>query len=377
MRAPHDVATDFRSSAWLDDPYADYAAWQRDTPVFRNQDGALYLTRHADCSALLGEARFRRRASAATRPFEASTPLDAMLGQWMLFMDPPRHEVVRDAFAPLFAPHALERTEAAIRATVRDLIAPLLECPRTEFVAAFASPLPVLVLCELLGLPPEDRPLFEDWSATLTRALESGAASEMQSAVPASRAMRDYFVVRRSPSLPQLTADETLFGLAFLVWAGHETTRNVLASGMLALCEHPGETQRWREHPGLARRAVEELLRFTTPVQKLSRWTSDAACFGEYEIPGGALVTALVGAGNRDPAMFEQPQRIDLARSPNPHLSFGRGLHACLGASLARLEAQIALPALLDAFGTIDLIGRRWRANSALRGLEWLELSLR
>jgi cytochrome P450 len=255
MRAPHDVVTDFRSSAWLDDPYADYAAWQRDTPVFRNQDGALYLTRHADCSALLGEARFRRRASAAaTRPFEASTPLDAMLGQWMLFMDRPRHQVVRDAFAPLFAPHALERTEAAIRATVRDLIAPLRESARAEFVAAFASPLPVLVLCELLGLPPEDRPLLEDWSTTLTRALESGAASEMQSAVPASRAMRDYFAVRPCPSLPQLTADETLFGLAFLVWAGHETTRNLLASGVLALCEHPGEIQRWREDPGLVRR---------------------------------------------------------------------------------------------------------------------------
>jgi cytochrome P450 len=287
-------------------------------------------------------------------------------------MDPPRHDAVRAAFAPWFSAQSASRSEAAVRAISTQLIGRLEE--ESDFIPAFASPLPVLVLCELLGLPAADRPRFEEWSATLTRALESGTEAEMREAVPASLQMRDYFA--REP-LPGLTADETVYGIAFLIWAGHETTRNLLASGMLALCEHPDELHRLREQPDLVRSAAEEMLRYTSPVQKLSRWTTEETVFGECAIPAGTMLTALVGAANRDPAVFADPQRLDISREQNRHLSFGRGLHTCLGASLARLEAQIAITAILARFRSIEATAHRWRPNSALRGLDMLELRLR
>jgi pimeloyl-[acyl-carrier protein] synthase len=372
MRAP-EVTFDFSATAFIEDPYRRYAEVQRDSPVFRTADGSVYLARHADCAALLAEPRFRRRSAPdAQHPFAARTPLEAMLSQWMLFMDPPRHDAVRAAFAPWFSAQSVSRCEAAVRAICTQLIDRLDE--RGDFVSAVASPLPVLVLCELVGLPTADRSRFEEWSATLTRALESGTETEMREAVPASLEMRDYFA--REP-LPGLTADETVYGLAFLIWAGHETTRNLIASGMLALCEHPGELRRLREQPDLVRGAVEELLRYASPVQKLSRWTSEETLFGDYVVPAGTMVTALVGAANRDPAAFVDPQRLDVTREQNRHLSFGRGLHTCLGAGLARLEAQIAIPAILARFGSIEATAHHWRPNSALRGLDMLELRLR
>ena len=365
------MAFEFASPAFIAEPYARYAEAQRETPVFRTPEGAVYVTRHADCAALLGEARFRRRpAPDADHPFAARTPLDAMLAHWMLFMDPPRHDAVRAAFAPWFSAQSVARLEGVVAGAARELIARF----DGEFVGGFASPLPVLVLCRLLELPAADRPLFEQWSASLTRALESGTDQQMRAAVPDSLAMRDYF---QRKALPGLSAEETVYGLAFLIWAGHETTRNLLASGLLALCEHPEEMRRLRGEPALVKAAVEELLRFTTPVQKLSRWTSAPELFGDYEVAAGTMVTALLGAANRDPAAFSDPQRLDLGRSPNRHLAFGRGLHACLGAGLARLEAQTALPMLLGAFRSIEVVAHRWRPNSALRGLDTLSLAVR
>jgi len=370
------VAFEFGSPAFIADPYARYAEAQRETPVFRTREGAIYVTRHADCATLLGEERFRRRpAPGADHPFAARTPLDAMLAHWMLFMDPPRHDAVRAAFAPWFSAQSVARLEAVVAETVRELIGQF----DTEFVAGFASPLPVLVLCRLLELPAGDRPLFEQWSASLSRALESGTDEQMRAALPTSLAMRDYF--RRRTPLPGLSAEETIYGLGFLVWAGHETTRNLLASGMLALCEHPEQQEELRrclrDEPALVKAAVEELLRYTTPVQKLSRWTTTVERFGDYEVAGETMVTALLGAANRDPAVFGDAQRLELRRSPNRHLSFGRGLHACLGAGLARLEAQTALPLLLGAFRSIEVSCARWRPNSALRGLDTLSLAVR
>lgn len=300
-----------------------------------------------------------------------------MISHWMLFMDPPRHDAVRAAFAPVFSTAAIERREPGIRAIVQRLIGGLREAGRTELVGAFASPLPLLALCELLGLPEGDRPLFEQWSSELTQALESGTAEQMRAAIPASLAMRDYFARFAGSPFPGLTAEEMIYGCAFLVWAGHETTRNLIAGGVLALCENPAQMALLRRQPELVPSAVEELLRYTAPVQKLSRWTAAASPFGEYEVPGGTLVTALIGAANRDPAAFDDPHRLNLQRAGNRHLSFGRGLHACLGAPLARLEARIAFAALAGELEAIEVIDYRWRPNSALRGLESLYIALR
>jgi cytochrome P450 len=387
---PPQIATDFGSAQFLADPDARYAAWQREMPVFRNQEGVAYLTRHADCTALLSGAEFRRQPPQGAHHFlpsaRARSPLEEMIDHWMLFLDPPRHDVVRQGFAPLFAAGAVERLEPAVRAAVDRLLAAMEGMKEVDLVQAFAAPLPAAVVCELLRLPQGDWKPLHDWSALITHALDTGRADDMRAGIAASAAMRDYFSAwissggLRGSALDAaagtLQAEEVMYGCAFLAIAGQETTRNVLAGGTAALCERPAERRKLLEEPQVARSAVEELLRWTTPVQKMSRWTSAPARFGAYELPAGTLVTALVGAANRDPEVFPEPQKLDLARAPNRHLAFSRGAHTCLGAGLARLELQIAFPALFGRFKKMELVEARWRPGSALRSLERLTVSL-
>jgi cytochrome P450 len=391
---PPQLATNFGSAQFLADPDARYAAWQRETPVFRNQEGVAYLTRHADCTALLSGTEFRRQPPQGAHHFlpsaRAKSPLESMIDHWMLFMDPPRHDVVRQGFAPLFAAGAVERLEPAVRAAVDRLLSAMDGQKNVDLVQAFAAPLPATVICELLRLPQSDWKPLHDWSALITHALDTGRPDDMRAGTTASAAMRDYFASWISSGglsgsalgstsgagEGTLQAEEVLYGCAFLAIAGQETTRNVLAGGTAALCERPAERRRLLDEPQVARSAVEELLRWTTPVQKMSRWTSAPARFGDYELPAGTLVTALVGAANRDPEVFADPQQLDLARAPNRHLAFSRGAHTCLGAGLARLELQIAFPALFGRFKDMKVVEARWRPGSALRSLERLDVSL-
>jgi cytochrome P450 len=215
----------------------------------------------------------------------------------------------------------------------------------------------------------------------------------MCAAIPASVAIRDYFAARLAARSPDkrddflgdltaageagtLSADELVCGIAFLIIAGHETTKNLIASGVLTLAEHADQLELLRGDPELLESAIEELLRFHSPLQKISRWTGAPVAFGEYDVPEGVLVTALIGAANRDPAAFAHAGQFDIRRARNRHLAFGRGLHVCLGTTLARLESRIALDALLRALPRIDVIDHRWRQISSFRALERLTLSL-
>lgn len=397
--APHRVEPDFKSGDFHRDPYPQYERYRSATPVFRDGTGDVYLTRYRDCELLLTDSRFRRQPQGGNgmNPFQreraAPNALDVMVGHWMIFMDPPRHDVVRRAFGAPFTARSLKRLDPAIRTVVRHLLDEWRGRATVELVSAFASPLPIFVMCELLGIASSDWPLFSDWSLQMMRAVDSGTKEDMHAAIPASVAIRDYFsnLLASRAAYPgddflgdliaageagTLTADELICGIAFLIIAGHETTKNLIGSGVLTLTEHTDQLELLRREPELIDSAVEELLRFHSPLQKISRWTGAPMPFGEYAVAEGVLVTALIGAANRDPSVFRNPAQFDIRRSPNRHLAFGRGMHVCLGTTLARLEGRIALDALLRALPRIEVVDHRWRGISSFRALERLTLAL-
>ena len=390
------MVTDFTAEDYQERLYERYAEWQRATPVFRNQDGVVYLTRHEDCARLLSDGRFGRQADdgsanpLVTAPQEAGA-LHSTIANWMLFMDAPRHPIVRRAFSQALSSREAGLTDAAMRAMARQLIGAGDEA--VDFLSGLAGRLPALVICHLMGVPAADASELGPWAFQLASALDSGAEEAMRAAAPAATAMRDYFSrfavsdaargpggfvrdLAESGAGPGLSEAEIIDGCLFLLVAGHETARNLIANSVLALAKNPGQINLLRDQPGLLKSALEELLRYTGPVQKLSRWTKEDLTIGGYAIPRATLVVGLIGAANRDPACFTEPHQLDLRRSPNPHLAFGRGSHACLGRPLALRETSIALDELLRATAVIEVVEYRWSPNASMRSLASLTLRM-
>jgi len=390
------VVTDFTAKDYQERLYERYAEWQRDTPVFRNQDGAVYLTRYEDCALLLSDARFGRHAdhgsanSLVTSPQEAGA-LHSTMANWMIFMDPPRHPIVRRAFSQALSTRAARLTDEAIRSMACELIEEGTGGAAVDFLSGLAGRLPALVICHLMGVPAADSSELGPWAFQVTRALDSGEEEGMRTAAPAATALGDYFsrfvasdaargpggFVRELLELGaglELSEAEIIDGCLFLLVAGHETTRNMISNSVLALAKFPEQMQLLRDQPGLLKSAIEELLRYTGPLQKLSRWTKEDVSIGGYAIPDATLVVALVGAANRDPACFTDPHQLNLRRSPNPHLAFGRGNHACIGRPLALRETAIALEELLRATGLVEVVEHRWSSNASMRSLDSLTL---
>ena len=388
------IVTDFTAEDYQERLYDRYAEWQRHTPVFRNQDGVVYLTRHADCALLMSDGRFGRSAGdGSANPLvptpQAAGALHSTIANWMLFMDPPRHQIVRRAFTQALSTREAGLPDSALRAMARQLIGEGGEA--VDFLAGLAGCLPALVICHLMGMPAADASDLGPWAFQLASALDSGEEEGMRAAAPAATAMRDYFsrfvlsdaargpggFVREmveSGAGPDLSEAEIIDGCVFLLVAGHETARNLIANSVLALAKNPEQMQLLRDQPGLLKSAIEELLRYTGPVQKLTRWTKEDLTIGGYAIPRATLVVGLIGAANRDPACFTEPHQLDLRRSPNPHLAFGRGSHACIGRPLALRETGIALDELLRATGLIEVVEHRWAPNASMRSLASLTL---
>ena len=391
------IVTNFTAEDYQERLYEQYAEWQRHTPVFRNQDGVVYLTRHEDCARLLSDGRFGRRAEdgsanpLVTTPQEAGA-LHSTIANWMLFMDAPRHPIVRRAFSQALAAREAGLPDSALRAMARQLIGG--DGEAVDFLSGLAGRLPALVICHLMGVPAADASQLGPWAFQLASALDSGEEEGMRAAAPAATAMRDYFsrfvlsdaargpggFVREmveSGAGPDLSEAEIIDGCVFLLVAGHETARNLIANSVLALAKNPEQMKLLRDQPGLLKSAIEELLRYTGPVQKLSRWTKEDLTIGGYAIPRATLVVGLIGAANRDPACFTEPHQLDLRRSPNPHLAFGRGSHACIGRPLALRETGIALAELLRATGLIEVVEHRWAPNASMRSLASLTLLMK
>jgi pimeloyl-[acyl-carrier protein] synthase len=380
-------------------PYPLYQRLRTQDPVHRSETGFWVLTRHAEVAAVLRDPRMSRdpRRSAQfqlLRGGDGPDPLeDGALS--MLFVDPPDHTRLRTLVNKAFTPAAIGR----LRSRVEDLTAQLLDrvgdAGELDLVDDLAYPLPVTVICELLGVPAQDQTRFRAWSGALVYLLDPLVATDtLQRALEARAALRSYLGAlvaerRAHPAEDLLTAlvvaedqghqlsePELVSMCLLLLIAGHETTVNLIANGTLALLTHPGERDRLAADPSLAASAVEELLRYDSPVQLTARHVLADLEVGGRRLREGETVLAVLGAANRDPAQFPDPDRLDLSRSPNRHLAFGSGIHFCLGAPLARMEAEIALTALLRRFPDLALADTppAWRDTVTLRGLASLPL---
>ena len=389
------VAYNPLSSRTAQDPYPVYAALRERDPVHRSRlMNAWLFTRHADVDTILRDHRHFSsdpRKGDLSRSQRVSLPPDDEFT--MLFLDPPDHKRLRALVNKAFTPKAVNALESHIRSLLGALLDDIDDPAGFDLMEAVAQPLPVIVIAEMLGVPPKDRAQFKLWSAQRARTLEPMiSAQERALAEAANRAFDAYFrpIIEERRAAPKddivsalaqaeeegdrLTERETLNMLRLLLIAGNETTTNLIGNGMLALLRHPDQLQLLREDRSLIPAAVDELLRFDSPVQ-----TDFRRVLEDCEVNGFAMrrrenIVVLLGAANRDPGVFEDPDRLDVGRGDRSHLSFGRGIHHCIGAPLARLEGRIVLEMLLERFSEISLLGERprFRNSIVLRGLESL-----
>ena len=383
------------------DPYPRYATLRSQVPVHRSAIGFWVLSRYEDCQYLLRHPGVGKDFSSAASAVGLSEEQQAEQAAFrndhsnMLFADPPDHTRLRGLATRAFTPRTVETLRGRIVALVDELIDGF-GGEEVDVMDALAFPLPVTVIGEMLGVPAEDRAQFRPLVRASTAMLELAVTPEaLSAATAATNTMERYFaeLVRERRARPQndlltqlieaedkgdqLTETELISTSILLFAAGFETTTHLVGNGLLALLRHPDQLARLRNDRSLLRSAVEELLRFDSPVQITARTAYEELVVGGRRIEPNSTVLALIGAANRDPDRFRDPDRLDVGRAEGSPLSFGSGIHYCLGAALARLEGQIVLDRLLSRFASMELAGAepRYRDSLTLRGL--VELRVR
>jgi cytochrome P450 len=386
-------------------PYGYYARMRAEGPVtpvvLPHGERVWLVTRYADVRAALADPRLRKDwAGHLKAPDWVPDEEVGYLAVHMLNSDPPNHTRLRKLVTKAFT----VRRVAALRPRVEEITAALLDAlaararageETVDLIEAFAVPLPVTVICELLGVPAEDRDPFREWSNVIV-----SDENEDGGFRAAGEAMYHYFtklvadkrarpaddlvsaLIEARDSGDSLDERELIAMLFLLLVAGHETTTNLIASGTLALLTNPAELDRLRADPEMAPGAVEELLRYANPLnQATERFTLEPTEIGGVTIPAREWVACATSSANRDDARFPDAGRLDLGRDAGGHVAFGHGIHYCLGAPLARLEGEIAFRALFDRFPALSLAADpatlRWRHSSLIRGLEALPVRLR
>ncbi|GAB7042392.1 MULTISPECIES: cytochrome P450 [Catenuloplanes] len=374
------------------DPYPAYDVLRAHAPVFA-ADGRWWVTSHTVTNQVLRHPSMRILDAADYDTFWPDWRQNRGVASFVLSMlqtNPPDHSRVRRAAAATFTARRVAAMRDVIAALCEELITSM--PAKADFIGAFAYPLPISVICALLGVPAADRPWFRERVADLTVVLEPiSTEREMRLADVAGRAVEDYFVGliaerRRTPQEDltsalaangDLTAEELLANLILLLIAGFETTTNLLGTGVKMLMDRPEHAARLRADPGLAPAYVEEILRYDSPVQMTSRLAAEPVEFGGVRIAAGESINMLLGAANRDPERYADPHRFDPDRENVAPVSFGGGAHYCLGAPLARLEAQVALPMLVTMLPALAQDGPEVRRDRlVLRGYSALPVTI-
>jgi cytochrome P450 len=379
------------------DLYPYYHRLRALAPVHRTEQfahrRAVVLTRHADVQAALRNPRMQSdsRNVEIFDAGEAGRRFFEMMQRQLLFLSPPEHDRVRALIYRPFTPRAIEARRPRIRQIVDQLLERAAVGRTMDLVADFAYPLPVVVICEMLGVSPEDLPRFYGWAYDFARRgdVSDLTPERIARGEQATRGFTDYFLgliadrrhhprddlmsalVHARDAQGPLSDADLVASCVILLQAGHETTADLIGMGTAALLREPGLWQRLDREPALLPSAVEELLRYDSSVQISQRVSDQEQWVGGVRVAPGEVCVMLAGAANRDPAQFADPDRLDLERSPNPHVSFGFGRHRCLGASLARAEIQVALGALVRRFPRLELATDKpeFRRSLFLRGL--------
>ena len=382
-----DDLSDLHDPRFIADPYPAYARLRAGAALPR-VDGERWVLDHADVLTVLQDRRFGK-APTANDLLGADTGAPSLLS-----LNAPAHTRLRALVNRAFVPAAVERLRPRVAQIGSALLDQALRRGAAfDVVSDYAGPLPAIVIAELLGVPETDHQAFRAWSRAIAAGLDSGRAAEAyEQAWQARAALTAYFrglvAARRRERGPdllsaliaveedgdRLSPDELLSLCQLLLIAGHETTTHLIAVGTVTLLRHPEQWRRLAADPTLWPSAVEEILRFEPPVHFTGRMALEATSLHGVDIAAGEWVQVAIGAANRDPAVFADPDRFDVARAPNPHLSFGRGIHFCLGAPLARLEGQIALRMLTARCPGLMVAapGPHWSGNYLIRGLERL-----
>jgi cytochrome P450 len=393
--------------AFRADPYPFYARLREVEPVHVSPFGFVVLTRYEDIVHTLRGNEFSRDVEANAT--ERDDPVRRARRERMrariesgegakniLNLDPPDHTRLRRLVSLAFTPSAIERLRPRVEELVTAALDRAAERGSMELVDELAFPVPFHVISDLLGMPTEREDEIRGWSQTLTAALEPTADDDtMAAADEAAAALGGYLnevIAERRGNLGEdllsqlllveeggdrLSPAELRSFVVLLYVAGHETTVNLIGNGLLALLRHPDELRRWRDDPGLDGGAIDELLRFDGPVQQTVRIPMQTVSYGDVEVAPGATVMTVLGAANHDPAMFAEPDALRLDRpNANRHLAFASGIHYCLGAALAKLEATVAITSVIRRFPAVELAGEpHWRDRLTIRGVDRLPLA--
>lgn len=386
------------------DPYPTYERLRAHGPVVSTAAGFFVVTGYTEADTVLRSPRFgvmddEERDGAF--PHWQDSPAMTSISRSMIRANPPDHSRMRRLAAGVFTPRRVAALREVVAAQADGLVDEMIRAGRggaaVDFMGSFAYPLPVTVICALLGVPTADWARFRHWASDLTGVLEPELTpQELAIADAGASELRDYFTEliaqrRRAPADDLTTAlvqahdadgdrlsgEELLANLVLLLVAGFETTTNLLGNGLVVLLTHPDSATALRGQPELAPDYVEEFLRYDSPVQLTSRTVRESVSLAGVELPAGSWLLVLLGAANRDPARFTDPARFDARRAQSPPLSFGAGAHYCLGAGLARLEAQVAFPLLLRRLPELVLAGEPTRRHRlTLRGYETLPVTV-
>jgi len=366
-------------AGFVDDPYPWYAQLRRRSPVHRLGERSFFLSRYDDVLAAYRDPRTSSDKHAEFTPKFGDSPLLEHHTTSLVFNDPPLHTRVRRLIMGALNQRAIKKMEQGLIQLIDELLDDIENQSSVDMISDFAARIPIEVIGNLLDVPRDERAPLRGWSLAILSALEPIPKPQvLETGNQAVIEFTDYLKIlvsdrRQSPGDPavdvltrliqgekdgeKLTESELLHNCIFLLNAGHETTTNLIGNGLHALISHRDQLERLAAEPALADSAVEELLRFESPLQLNNRLTTESMTIGEKTIPAGTFLTLGVGAANRDPDHFDRAEHLDIGRSPNNHLAFGQGRHACSGMNVARLEGRIAFAAVARRFPSIDLSG--------------------